>query len=197
MNRNNKIPGILFVIVFILIIIIEAGRSDLPCTYVIRTFNPDFDSKYEQEQTKYQYLGAEKCALVCHNNDTMGFQYNSWKASLHSEAFKILYSKKAILYAQQAHVTGNAWESSMCLKCHTTGGDLDSSYFTSTYRKEEGITCEACHKHSMVAKTYIPAEEDCLICHNKSVHKVPKFNFEVKNSKIAHFRPKQNHHPVR
>jgi hypothetical protein len=143
-----------------------------------------------QEQSKYQYVGAEKCASVCHNNDTMGYQLNSWNSSPHREAYKILISKKAEKYMKKAHLTGNPQESAACLKCHITGAGLDSSSFASTYKKEDGVTCEACHKGEFIKKAFIPKETDCLKCHNNSVHKIDKFNFTDRCAKIAHPRPK-------
>ena len=32
-----------------------------------------------QEKAKYLYVGMEKCASVCHNNEKMGFQYDLMK----------------------------------------------------------------------------------------------------------------------
>jgi hypothetical protein len=145
-----------------------------------------------QEKPGYQYVGAEKCASVCHNNDTMGFQYNSWKKSPHSEAFVILSSKQAGKYARRAYLKTNPQGHSVCLKCHITGNELDSSYFTATYKKEEGVTCEACHKKISDGKTYLPKEADCLKCHDNSAHKMNKFNFIKDYSKIAHSRPEPN-----
>jgi hypothetical protein len=143
-----------------------------------------------QEKSGYKYIGAEKCASVCHNNEKMGFQYNSWKKSIHSESFKILASKKAGRYAKKAHITENPQESAACFKCHITGGDLDSSYFTASYKKEEGVTCEACHKQLSDGKTYLPNESDCLKCHNDSFHKMSKFDFKKETAKFPHPRPK-------
>ena len=138
---------------------------------------------------KYQYLGAKKCASECHNNEKMGFQYNIWKISYHSNAFKDLGSRRARIYAKKAHIAGNLTESDVCLKCHSSAGNLDSTYLTPTYTKEEGVTCEACHKHDYETKTYLPGEADCQKCHNNSVHKVPEFNFKADCEKIAHSRP--------
>lgn len=134
----------------------------------------------------------EKCASVCHNNEKMGFQYDIMKNSPHSNAFKILVTEKAVRYAKKANVKENPQESPVCLKCHVTGGGLDSSFFASTYRKEEGVTCEACHKGAFITKAFIPKEEDCLRCHNDSVHKMNSFDFRKNCVKIAHPRPKVN-----
>lgn len=147
------------------------------------------DSK-EQEKTKYLYVGAEKCASVCHNNEKMGYQFNIWNSSPHKDAFNNLDSKKGKKFAKQAHLSKNPQESRICLKCHVTGGELDSSYFAATYKKEDGVTCEECHKKISDGKTYLPVESDCLKCHNDSLHKIPKFNFIEGSAKIVHKRPK-------
>jgi len=146
----------------------------------------------EQKKTKYLFVGAEKCASVCHNNEKMGYQFNIWNTSLHKDAFNILVSKKGKKFARQANLSENPQESRICLKCHVTGGELDSSYFSGTYKKEDGVTCEECHKQISDGKTYLPVEANCLKCHNDSLHKIPKFNFKEDSAKILHKRPKVN-----
>jgi Cytochrome c554 and c-prime len=151
---------------------------------------PDKNKKSLQDTSKYLYVGMEKCASVCHNNGEMGFQYNIVKSSPHANAFKILATEKAMCYAKKAELKGNPGDSQVCLKCHITGAGLDSTFFATTYKKEDGITCEACHKGAFIKKTFIPKEADCLICHNNSVHEMLPFNFKENCAKIAHLRPK-------
>lgn len=155
-------------------------------------FPPKADNKYrsQQENTKYLYVGMEKCASVCHNSKEMGFQYNIMKSSPHADAYRLLLSEKAKYFSLQANLNGNPAESQTCLKCHITGAGIDSSFFANTYRKEDGVTCEACHKGAFIKKTFLPKEADCLICHNSSVHEIPAFNFNEMRGKIAHPRPK-------
>jgi hypothetical protein len=143
-----------------------------------------------QEKVKYHYVGMEKCASACHNNGKMGFQYNIMKNGPHSNAFNILVSDNGVRKAKKTGVKGNPQESNICLKCHVTGGGLDSSFFEPTYRIEDGVTCEACHKGAFITKAFIPKEVDCLNCHNDSVHRMPHFNFKKSCEKIAHPRPK-------
>jgi hypothetical protein len=191
MKTNKKIGTFLITIAFILIIDISSGHSYQTITIQGKSdiHWPEVKRDFLQEKSKYQYVGAAKCASFCHNNEKMGFQYKIWKSSLHSGAFKILVSKRAEKYAKKAHVKENPQESSACLKCHVTGGELNTSYYTATYKKEEGVTCEACHKQKFDGKTYLPNEADCLKCHNDSLHKMHKFNFKGKCAKIAHHRP--------
>jgi hypothetical protein len=147
-------------------------------------------NNFIQEKSKYQYIGAEKCALICHNSEEAGFQFNVWKNGPHSKAFNTLSSERAILYAKRANLKENPRESSVCLKCHVTGGGLDASYFAATYKKEDGVTCEAYHKQKYVAKTFLPKETDCLECHNNSAHRMHKFNFGKGCLRIEHLMPK-------
>ncbi len=142
-----------------------------------------------QEKVKYRYIGMQKCASVCHNNADMGFQYDIMKNGPHSDAFKILSSDKAAHYAKRAGIKENPQESKVCLKCHVTGAGLDTSFFAPTYKKEEGVTCEACHKGPYISKAFIPTVVECLNCHNDSVHKISQFDFKKKCVKIAHPRP--------
>lgn len=143
-----------------------------------------------QENLKYLYLGMEQCASVCHNNEEMGYQYDIMRNGPHSRSYIILAGKKAARFAKNINLKESSLESAVCLRCHVTGGGLDSSSFSATYKKEEGVTCEACHKGEFITKTYLPEEKDCLVCHNNSVHKIKKFNYIINREKIAHPRPK-------
>jgi hypothetical protein len=145
-----------------------------------------------QENQLYKYVGLEKCASVCHNNNEMGYQYDIIRKSSLVKAYEILGSKKALKYAKKAHVMENPKESLVCLKCHTTGGGNGVDSFTETYKMEEGITCEACHKSQFNPKTVLPKEEDCRKCHNDSVHKITEFNFKERSARIAHPRLKSS-----
>jgi hypothetical protein len=191
-KTNKKIAVFVLTIAFSFIIIIGSIQSNQANAILEKStfLLPDAKSRSAQEKSKYQYVGIEKCASICHNNEEMGFQYNIVKSSPHSKAFKILASKKAMRYAKHANVKENPQESSVCLKCHITGGGLDSSFFTPFYKKDDGVTCEACHKREFISKTFLPKEIDCLKCHNDSVHEIHKFNFIDKCAKIFHPRPK-------
>jgi hypothetical protein len=147
-------------------------------------------NKSTPDSLKYLYVGMVKCASTCHNNEKMGFQYDIMKNSAHSKAFNVLSSDKAVGYAKNVDIKGNPQESLVCLRCHITGAGLDSSFFASSYKKEDGVTCEACHKGAFMKKTFLPKETDCLTCHNNSVHEMPEFMFNDACLKIAHSRPK-------
>jgi hypothetical protein len=191
-KTNIKIPALLLSVVLGPVILI--GRTQLnqatPASEKIAALLTGNKSIALQEKVKYHFVGMEKCASECHNNEKMGFQYNIMKNGPHSNAFNILNSGKGTGYAKKAVIKGNPQESQVCLKCHVTGGGLDSSFFAATYRKEEGVTCEACHKGAFISKAFIPKAEDCLNCHNDSVHRIPHFNFTRNIEKISHPRPK-------
>jgi Cytochrome c554 and c-prime len=191
--RTDKRPAV-FLLMIVFSLVTFTGLFFTIQATIIPDKSSDFlPSGYNisaQEIVKYRYVGMEKCASVCHNNEEMGFQYDIMKNSPHSNAFKILLSVKATRYAKKVNVKENPQESAICLKCHTTGAGLDSSFFASTYKKEDGVTCEACHKGAFITKTFIPKEEDCLKCHNDSLHKMRHFNFMDNCAKITHPRPK-------
>jgi len=142
-----------------------------------------------QNTDHYKYRGLDLCASTCHNTDSMGHQYTIWKKSKHSKSYVALASAKAARYAKIANVTGNPQESETCLKCHTTAIGLDPSYYLPTYRIQDGVTCEACHKIKSMPRTIKPHESDCLVCHNNSVHKVKDFNYKERFQIIAHPLP--------
>jgi hypothetical protein len=188
------IAGFVLTISSFLVLIVCPVQSDQ--VYAVLE-KPDFLSStgkvsYVQEKSKYLFVGSEKCASVCHNNEEIGHQYDIWKKSLHSESYIILTSKRALRYGKNAGIKGNPQGNSGCLKCHITGGNLDPSFFAATYKKEDGVTCESCHKREYITKAFIPTETDCLKCHNDSVHKTKKFVFTERCARITHLRPKDN-----
>jgi hypothetical protein len=179
--------AIFTILTMIWLIILAGNKKPEPFLHagpLSNPVNPD-----TQEKTRYVYIGAAKCASSCHNSDSLGHQYNAWKSSLHARAWQSLTTRKAFRYAQKAGITGDPDESRDCLKCHITAAEADAASISNTYRKEDGVTCEACHKRELNPATYIPKEEDCLKCHNSSVHKVPRFNFDKSSEKISHPRP--------
>jgi hypothetical protein len=192
MKTNKKTSVFLLLIVISLIRIDDSVQSNQIYTLLEKSDRllPKTISKSQQEQQKYHYIGTYQCASVCHDKEEIGSQYTIMKNGPHSQAFKILGSKKASHFAKKAKIKVDPQESTACLKCHVTGGDLDSSFFSATYKKDDGVTCEACHKGPYITKSFIPSETDCLKCHNDSVHKISKFDFSNKSAKIAHPRPK-------
>jgi len=114
------------------------------------------------------YIGADKCKL-CHK-----IQFDSWSKTKHAKAFDSLKPEDR--------------QNKECVSCHVTGGKEDLP----------GIQCEACHGPGSDYKTIaimkdkpkaiaaglkIPAEKDCVVCHNKKSPSFKGFNFAeaVKN----------------
>lgn len=155
----------------------EAGRGLMP-GYLV------------QDSSRYVFVGAEACAAKCHNSDVLGYQYDAWKKSRHSKAWESLSLEKAYIYSKNAGITENPGESRVCLKCHITASGVESSSLGTTYKKEDGVTCESCHKGEFMPKTFLPREEVCLKCHNNAVHEVSPFDFNERCFRISHPRPK-------
>ena len=40
-----------------------------------------------QDTARYVYVGAEACAVKCHNGEELGHQYDNWKTSRHAGSF--------------------------------------------------------------------------------------------------------------
>jgi hypothetical protein len=183
-NRLKK-SGIIVLIIFVSTLFLRMNLTKEP----LKEYRVENVSVSDSLPPAYHYLGAEKCAAQCHNNEKMGFQYDLWKKSSHSDSYKVLNSKKAKSYLRKAHISGDPIKIQACLKCHITAAGLDSTYITATYRKDDGVTCEACHKRFNNPKTHLPSEPDCLFCHINSLHPMPAFNFREKIRKIGHKRP--------
>jgi hypothetical protein len=143
----------------------------------------------QKDTSRYIFVGVVSCAAKCHNNSEMGFQYDIWRQTSHARGFEVLTSDLARKYSEDAGILTEPARAKECLKCHVTAFGADTASLSPEYRIEEGITCEACHKAEFRRKTFLPEQEDCLICHNGSIHSVPVFNFREMYREIAHPRP--------
>jgi hypothetical protein len=87
-----------------------------------------------------------------------------------------------------------------CLLCHVTGSQDPDALFESSYRLQEGVSCEACHgpgsnyadaevmvnREAFLANGgRVPDESTCRACHRRSEN----FDFEEMWPKIAHSKP--------
>jgi len=90
-----------------------------------------------------KYVGAKFCG-ACHKAKEKGEAYAIWEKSKHAKAFETLKSKEADDIAKKKGLTKPASESPECLKCHVTGGGAATNV-EAGFKKEEGVTCEACH----------------------------------------------------
>jgi len=152
------------------------------------------------------YLGVDKCAKMCHKSKAKGDQLSVWKESSHAKAFSVLATPAALETAKKVGLAGDPQKSEKCLKCHVTAFGVDASRLDSTYAKEDGVGCEACHgagsgyaklkimkdkKAALAAGLIIPDEKTCVKCHNTDSPNYKKFNFVEMAKKIAHPMPKQ------
>lgn len=151
------------------------------------------------------YIGAEKCAKMCHKGAKKGQQLELWQKSAHAGAYKTLATPAALETAKKAGVTGDPQKADQCLKCHVTAFGADAKLFKETYKIDEGVGCEACHgagsnyakmtvmkdkEKSIAAGMVVPDEKVCVKCHNKQSPNYREFKFEEMAAKIAHPAPK-------
>lgn len=152
-----------------------------------------------------KFTGAKMCA-ACHKAGKGGTAYAVWEKTAHAQAYKTLLSDAAKKIAKEKGLKTAPSESPECLKCHVTGGGAAKNTEAS-FKKEEGITCEACHGaasgykmlHSKgdLAKSKAagmdPGQKDakfCVTCHNaESPTHTSAFKLDEMWSKIEHALP--------
>ncbi|MEW6509626.1 MAG: cytochrome c family protein [Bacteroidota bacterium] len=151
-----------------------------------------------------KYVGSKTCGM-CHKAKDKGEAYVIWEKSKHAKAFETLKSKEADEVAKKKGLKTPAAESPECLKCHVTGGGAAKNV-EAGFKKEEGVTCEACHGaasgykliHSKdIAKAKaagftIGDKTDakfCQTCHNSESPFFKGFKMEEMWAKIEHKGP--------
>ena len=151
-----------------------------------------------------KYVGAKFCA-ACHKSGKGGNAYAVWEKSAHAKAFETLKGDKAKKIAQEKGLKTPPHESPECLKCHVPGGGTAKNV-ESTFKKEEGVTCEVCHGaasgYKIVhnkgdvekSKAAGLVEGDktgkvCLGCHNSESPTAKEFIFKDKWALIEHKLP--------
>ena len=72
-----------------------------------------------------KYVGTKTCGM-CHKKDNEGNQLKVWEGSKHSKAYKTLLTEEANKIAKEKGAGDKAVEAEACLKCHTTGYNLDA-----------------------------------------------------------------------
>jgi hypothetical protein len=151
-----------------------------------------------------KFVGSKLC-MACHKGGKGGTAYTVWEKSAHATAFKTLEGEKAKKIAKAKGLKTAPAVSDACLKCHVTGGgkakNLDASF-----RKTEGVGCEACHgagsgykmlhakgeeAKSKAAGMIIPEKNDkgCVTCHNAESPTHREFKFKEMWAKIEHAKP--------
>lgn len=165
-----------------------------------------FFSCFALAEEAYKYVGVEKCKL-CHQSESKGNQYGSWKKSKHSTAYATLATDKAKeLGAKQG--IAKPQESEKCLKCHATASVAYAANLVaegSKLKLEDSVQCESCHgpgekywnmtimkdKEKAVANgLVVPNEAACVKCHNEESPVWEGFDFNEKVKIIAHPMPK-------
>ncbi len=152
-----------------------------------------------------KFTGAKMCA-ACHKAGKGGTAFAVWEKSAHAHAFQTLLSDASKKIAKEKGLKTAPSESPECLKCHVTGGGAAKN-IEASFKKEEGITCEACHGaasgykmlHSKgdLAKSKAagmdPGQKDakfCVTCHNaESPSHKSAFKLDEMWSKIEHPLP--------
>jgi hypothetical protein len=146
-----------------------------------------------------KFVGAAKCKS-CHGVATMGgLAYKVWEKTPHAKAFEALKTKEADEIAKKKGLKTAAAESPECLKCHVSGGGAPDA------KKEEGVTCEACHgaasgyvsihnkpenkEKAIAAGLMLPKKDDpklCEKCHNAESPTFKGFKMAEAWAKIEH-----------
>lgn len=151
------------------------------------------------------YVGVKTCGM-CHKSEKAGKQLSIWEGSKHSKAYEVLLTEKANQIASEKGFKTKAVETPECLKCHTSGSDVDASKLEKKFKIEQGVQCETCHgpgsdykskkvmenKEDAVAKglkLYENPEDLCLTCHNAESPTYVDFNFAESWEKIKHNKP--------
>lgn len=152
-----------------------------------------------------KYTGAKMCA-ACHKGGKGGTAFAVWEKSAHAKAFQTLFSDASKKIAKDKGLKTAPSESPACLKCHITGGGAAKNVEAS-FKREEGITCEACHGAASgykmlhnkgdLAKSKAagmdPGQKDakfCITCHNaESPSHKSAFKLDEMWSKMEHGLP--------
>lgn len=156
------------------------------------------------------YVGSRVCA-GCHNGPGMGHQYSRWLLSKHAQAYAALSRPESWEIAKISGLREEPWKAQICLGCHSTAFKADERELDpETFRREDGLQCEACHgpgseyateavmrdrKAAMMAGLKMPTKDDCLVCHMEkgshiAVLRNPAVDIEEAWKQIAHPLPK-------
>ena len=159
-------------------------------------------------QNKYKYVGVNTCISGCHKLEEQGNQYEVWKNSKHSGAFRTLQTAAAESIAVSLGYLTPAYETPQCIRCHVLGKDIDESELLGTFDLTQGVQCESCHgpgsayKKLSVMKDSAKAvskgliihtekEKWCISCHNPESPTYVPFDYEPLWKMIAHNKFKQ------
>lgn len=149
-----------------------------------------------------RYVGTDNCKM-CHTSELAGRQYALWRLDRHSIAFWTLSTPKAMHLAKRLKLSIEPVHNPQCLKCHTTAFDQPVSKFSTTFRVEDGVQCEACHgpgslysrldamldpAKSRTQGLLDPDEKLCRSCHNPESPTFKGFDYRAALQIISHVR---------
>jgi Cytochrome c554 and c-prime len=157
-------------------------------------------------QNEFKYVGATTCVGACHKSENQGKQYDIWKGTKHSEAFKTLQTPLADSFARQRGYSTPAAETPQCVKCHVLGKDIVEAELSPTFDKTEGVQCETCHgpgseyRKLAIMKDREKATQNgliihnegelfCIHCHNQESPSFKGFSYDEMWAKIKHPKP--------
>ncbi|MDR3610186.1 MAG: cytochrome c family protein [Ignavibacteriaceae bacterium] len=152
------------------------------------------------------FVGAETCGL-CHKTEKAGKQYDIWKSTKHSQAYKALLTPRADSIALARGYKTPAIKTDECMGCHTSGYKADPTLLGAKFHVEDGVQCETCHgagsnyKSVSIMKNkeeaiknglmiHTDRESFCVQCHNEKSPTYVKQDFAVMWDKIKHPIPK-------
>ena len=154
-----------------------------------------------------KFVGVKKC-MACHKVEKLGgLAYTVWEKSAHAKAYQTLLGDGAKKIAKEKGLKTAPNETPECLKCHVTGGGA-SKNVEAGFKKEEGVTCEACHGAASGYLTLHNKKDDaskakakeagllfmdkegkaCETCHNAESPSFKGFKFAELWPKIEHKR---------
>src|SRR5438552_3040404 len=88
----------------------------------------------------HAYVGAEKCAKMCHSDTKTGDQYGKWLTTAHAKAYQNLGAEKAKELAKAKGIA-DPQKAPECLRCHVTGHGAPADKLAEAYKAEDGVTC--------------------------------------------------------
>lgn len=123
------------------------------------------EAKKEATQAGHEFVGAEKCAKVCHKD-----QFTSWLNTKHAKSFDVLSAeeKGKAECAGACHITGKladgtVLEGAQCEACHGPGSTYKSPKIMSKTKWKEDPA--GYKKMAMDAGLVYPTAETCANCH--------------------------------
>lgn len=148
-----------------------------------------------------KYVGVKTC-MPCHRGEKGKMVYENWLKTKHAQAFNTLKSEKSKEIAKKLNIKKDPTEATECLKCHATGY-FPGEQVMPTNKKEDGVTCEACHgpgsayrsKHGKDKKEegiklgLVIGKNDeniCKKCHNPESPTFAGFNYKRDWEKVKH-----------